>query len=365
LNWINGNAGNDQLHAGYGASSVYGGDGNDNLWGGQGSDYLSGDAGDDVIVSIGGGSDVLHGGDGNDNFWCDNATIDRIDDVSTFESLNGYVHRVNRFANGVSNQLIGQNLPDPKDSGTTHNFASDPLFSTAGPVEDDIYQGQAGDCYFLAALSATAKTDPTEIRKSVVDLGDGTYGVQFWWQGQPQIIRVDADLPTDSYGDLVNAKLGQGNSLWVPIMEKAFAYERTLANTYASTSGGGSTEVFQDLNARGIAEVRSFTSGNNLLAYIQSELNAGKAVTVGTPTTVTSDCPCITLHVYTVDHVNYRTLQLPGLGIIRIPISVTLRNPWGNNYGVNSNVTDPASAYVTVTAAQAFGSFSAVYSALA
>jgi Ca2+-binding RTX toxin-like protein len=378
-NWIFGDAGDDRLYAGYTGSNVYGGDGNDSLFGGAGADYLSGDGGCDILVSVGGGqNDHLHGG-GNDGcidtFWCDAEPSEIIDDADSMEIMSGAVHRVGSFANGASRELYGQNIADPTDSGTTQNYAADPLFSSNGPKPDDVNQGAAGDCYFLAALSATAKVDWIRIEQSVVSLGDGTYAVQFWKNGSPQYVRVDADLPT-SYGYLTYAKLGAQNSLWVPIMEKAWAFFRTGANTYASTNLGWAYEGFNALNSPSVDVSWTWSNASSLLNYIQSELTAGKAVTIGTPATVTSDCPCVGSHAYMVDHVNYRTIYVPvipiisggtiraaTMTIISIPVSVTLRNPWGNNYGV-ANDTDPASAYVTVTAAQAFGSFDTVQSAV-
>jgi Ca2+-binding RTX toxin-like protein len=367
--WLYGDAGDDRLYAGSGyMPQVFGGDGNDSLFGGPGNDYLSGDAGDDVIVSIGGGqNDHLHGGDGFDSFWCDAESTETIDDVSLVEALFGTVHRVSGFYNGASRELWGQNIPDPTDAGHTTNFASDPLFSSSGPSPDDIRQGIVGDCYFLATLSATAKTDAIRIRQSVVDLGDGTYAVQFWANGSPRFMRVDADLSTSS-GYLVYASLGQQNSLWVPIMEKAFTYFRKGLNTYASISSGWMNEVFTDLNAPVVTTQwsGSWSSAGALLNYIQGELNASKAVTVGTPGTITAGCPCVASHAYMVDHVNYihvyrvPTAFSPG-GMISIPVSVTLRNPWGDNYGTGAS--DPTSAYVTISAADAFKNFVNVISA--
>ena len=368
-NWLYGDAGRDRLYAGYTSSNVYGGDGFDSLFGGPGNDYLSGDGGCDVIVAVGGGQhDHLHGGGADgamDTFWCDAESSEIVDDADWTETVAGAVHRVGAFSNGVSRELNGQNLPDPTDSGTTTNFASDPLFTGSGPSPEDVNQGAAGDCYFLAALSATAKIDPVRIFQSVVSLGDGTYAVQFFKNGSPQFVRVDADLST-SFGYLTYAKLGQQNSLWVPIMEKAFAFFRTGANTYASTNSGFAYSVFQDLNATNVTTSWSWTSASDLLSNIQAQLDAGKAVTIGTPANVASGCPCVGSHAYMVDHVNYRTLNVVGFNgkftTFKIAVSVTLRNPWGNNVGV-ANDTDPTSAYVTVSAAQAFGSFNSVQSA--
>src|SRR5437763_16876388 len=113
-------------------------------------------------------------------------------------------------------------------------------------------------------------------------------------------------------------------------MEKAFTYFRKGLNTYASISSGWMNEVFTDLNAPVITTqwTGSWTSGSALLNYIQSQLDARKAVTVDTPGTITSGCPCVASHAYIVDHVNFRSLKLVGLNgsitTVRVPVSVTL-----------------------------------------
>jgi len=65
------------------------------------------------------------------------------------------------------------NLPDPDAKGYGYkSFSSQSLFASSGPSKDDIHQGGLGDCYFLAGLSAVAKTAPNVIQQSIVDLGD-------------------------------------------------------------------------------------------------------------------------------------------------------------------------------------------------
>src|ERR1700722_2983891 len=75
------------------------------------------------------------------------------------------------------------------------NFASDPLFSSAGPTPADVNQGYVGDCYFLSTLSSVAKLDPSLIRKDVIANGDGTFTVDFTNGKTQNQIRVNADLP--------------------------------------------------------------------------------------------------------------------------------------------------------------------------
>ena len=237
---IDGGAGNDTilvdaavtvdatLFGGTGDDTITGGAGDDHLYGGQGTNKLNGGAGDDVLVTIGGStSDLLTGGAGRDSFWLDSKSTEVVTDLASDESSGGALHRVASYFNTATAapapppastfpvggaiesaivrfkpgftplspiaplspaqaagpmDLVGGDLPDPIiTSGATHyqNFSGQPLFGTNGPGEDDISQGQVGDCYFLAVLSSVAKINPWRIRQAVVDLGDGTYCVRF------------------------------------------------------------------------------------------------------------------------------------------------------------------------------------------
>ena len=78
----------------------------------------------------------------------------------------------------------------------------------------------------------------------MVDLGDGTYAVQFERGSATVYVRVDADLPTWHGGTtLVYADLGAQDSMWVAVMEKAFAYFRTGVADYAELDGGWMAEA--------------------------------------------------------------------------------------------------------------------------
>ena len=114
------------------------------------------------------------------------------------------------------------------------NFATNPLFSDGGPSEDDIQQGYVGDCWYLSSLSSVAKVNPDRIRQSVVDLGDGTFAVQFFRNGQAVFERVDADFAT-WYGQMAYANTGKGGSLWVAVMERRSS-NSAMAPTASTTS---------------------------------------------------------------------------------------------------------------------------------
>lgn len=359
---VYGGANNDVIHGNAGDDWLDGQDGNDKIYGDAGCDVLCGGNGDDILVAVGGGqNDCLYGNAGYDSFWCDSESTENVWDADIYENANGHVHRVGSFmtssfhnnspwpwdwtSQSISRDANGQNFIDPTGGSNYQNFSSRPLFNTSGPSKDDIDQNALGDCYFLATLGAVAKADPDRIRQHITELGDGTFAVQFG----STYIRVDGDLPTDGYGNLVYAGLGTGNSLWTAIMEKAWAYYRHNDGDYHSIEGGWMDEAFSAMGVSTQTQDVDFwyklwNNSDDLWNYVNGELAAGKAVTIGTP----GGSPnLIGSHAYMVD----RT-YIDGYGTKH----VVLRNPWGpNNTGGNP--------YVDITAAQLYNSISRVQSA--
>jgi Ca2+-binding RTX toxin-like protein len=356
-----GDAGNDLMYGDDGNDYMLGAAGDDRMYAGAGDDTMCGGDGNDVLVSVGGGqNDHNYGQAGFDSFWID-AEATETADADLGEILSGNCHKVGGFqtlrtvssggtvnTQAVSRDLNGQALMDPLGGGALANFKSNPLFASAGPSKNDIRQGSVGDCYFLAGLSSIAKTNANRIKQSVVDLGDGTYAVQFWSGGLPRYYRVDADLPatdkTPTY-----AKLGGGNSMWVAVMEKAFTFFRRNEGTYSSINSGWMSEAYLGLGSSSVSET---SDGSNILNWLRGELNAGKAVTFATKDmAIPAGCPCVGSHAYMVERVNTQTLSIPLIGNITVPVSVTLRNPWGYD-GAGSDA-DTSDGYVTLTGAQA------------
>ncbi len=233
--------------------------------------------------------------------------------------------------------VFSSTLVDPattKAAITYDNYADHPLFGTNGPTADDVSQGYLGDCYFLASLSAVAKVDPMEIRQTVADLGDGTYAVHFHRDSKDVYVRVNADLPSWSQGNLAYANFGANGSLWVAVIEKAYALFRGSTASYGSIESGWMSEAF---DALGLDSSSVFTT-RSLTSQIDRFLKQGKAVTYATEN-VPANSGLISDHAYSVDHV-VRNLR----GHIT---AVVLRNPWGVDGAGSDGVDD---GYVTVSA---------------
>lgn len=341
-----GAAGNDVLLGGDGNDQLMGDDGNDRVNGGAGTDKMWGGNGNDVIIAIDAAfADFVQGDAGNDIMWIDasGSTKDGVAGAVTGDT----VQNITSFANGADRTLNGDRIIDPtvKTAGQIHMpFAGNPLFSDAGPSPNDIKQGGIGDCYMLAGLGAIAQDRPDAIRENVVDFDDGTYGVRLG----DKFYRVDNDLCVSSTTDTTpdNAGLGAANSMWVAVVEKAFANYRTGANTYASIESGWSVEInraFRSTSA-GEKDIQSYTSATALADDLYNRWNTYQAVTIGflgEKTAGVGGAPLVMSHMYTV-----MSFTRNSAGTIT---GITLRNPWGTDGAGNDGNND---GYVTVTPAQ-------------
>ncbi len=224
---------------------------------------------------------------------------------------------------------------------TYKNFSSDPLFASGGPTMADINQGYLGDCYLLSTLSSVAKTDPALIRKDIVQDGTNLYTVTL---GKSTPIQVNADLPVWADGQVAYAGLGVQDSLWVALMEKAYViYTSPKAPSYNAINGGWMSSAFSALGLKS-QTIESATSGTGLLTTLQADLKAGDFTTFGTLNTLPAGSPLVAGHAYEVNAV---TDNASGT-----PVSVTLRNPWGEGSADDG--------LVTVTASQLFNAFAGV-----
>jgi len=248
-------------------------------------------------------------------------------------------HRVAAAATHIKLTQTEVNPAVTDKSITYQDFSSDPLFASAGPTAADVNQGCLGDCYLLATLSSVVSTDPALIEKDIVSDGNGLYTVSFGGS-KPTEITVNTELPVWPDGQLAYAQLGQQNSLWVALMEKAYVqYANPKADSYAAINGGWMSTAFSALGIKS-RTTQVFSSASNLLTTLASDLKAGDFTTFGTDASLASDSPLIGGHAYEVSSVNTAA------------DTITLRNPWGDA------VADDG--LVTITAQQAFAAFCGV-----
>lgn len=336
------------------ASILSAGDGNDQIftWA-AGSGKLYGGLGDDLLMTAGGlGATTLYGQGGTDSFWF--GSDDTVGDAAAAETAIGAVHRIASLYQPytttttapqyVSLTVAGQQISDPTTTSAAsgyRNYSASPLFVN-GANYNDINQGGIGDCYFLASLAGLADTDPQILNQAIAPMGDGTYLVRFYRSGQSVYLRVDADLPV-SGASLAYADAGSGGEIWVPLLEKAFAYFRTGQNSYASINGGWMADVMTMLTNTSNSYQSTSTSADTFFNYLQTQLNAGHAVTLGSKSVTAS--PVVANHAYMV-----KSVQVTPTGK-----TITVYNPWGvDGRSYDSNYYD---GLLTLTVAQVQASF--------
>jgi Ca2+-binding RTX toxin-like protein len=336
---IYGGAGDDTIDGGYGDDFLYGEDGSDlvtgddgidRLYGGHDNDTLDGGVNDDLLIALGGGSDSVIGGatawgEQGDMFWA--GPEDSISTTPWVQS-QGNVHVISGFANGAPTELDGQDLVDPAIGSidcpncnpfysSATQFVNVPLFQGAGPSRDDIDQNKLGDCYFLAPLAGIAGVHPDLIRRSVTGLGDGTYAVRFFSGGVEKFYRVDAQLPVETINNqnVLSFAGAANNTLWVPIMEKAFCLFHSGAHSYAGIEGGSMWSTYDAFNMQHDTDEVIWHSKNAYMTQMRDWLANGGIVTAQTdPAALGVDLA--PSHVYTV------------VGISDDLKTLTLRNPW-------------------------------------
>jgi hypothetical protein len=187
----------------------------------------------------------LQGDAGRDVFWRDRqgGVGDRALD---FLATSDFDNFVDQFANGADRTLDGDRIAGPTDpeNNVLVDFSAviiggelraNPLFSANGPKGTDVVQGpnflglspQKDYTSVGAQLAALARDGDADnswfIRRSMVDFGDGTYGLNLGGV----YYRVDGRLPAKVVDGVpaspYYAALGAGNSLWVAIAEKGLA----------------------------------------------------------------------------------------------------------------------------------------------
>jgi hypothetical protein len=235
-------------------------------------------------------------------------------------------------------KALHASLPNPSDEGAsiTPHLS---LFGT-GPVSSDINQGSAADCYFLAPLAGFAQQDPNLLLNSAVDLGDGTYAVEFYKSGTPEYVRVNGQFPAGGFNGYNYAHPGPNNTIWGLVMEKAFAYFRTGANTYASIGWGNAADTYTDLNVGSTTNSPTAFSQDILFVRLAFDIGLGKTVTLCTP----SHAPqLVSSHCYTL-------LSVEEVGGVE---EFTVRNPWG----VSGDSLENAQGIATLTYSELIGNF--------
>ena len=248
----------------------------------------------------------------------------------------------------INKWFYGSDHPALCNTSLVYTSTAGTLFPST-PSHLDEFQGSLGDCYLISALGTLADSNPTAVKNAIIDNSDGTFTVRFYTGkygtiynysdgsigagfsdniGTADYVTVDRYLPASTSGTLAYADYGakctnSANSLWIPLIEKAYAQwnetgkeGRDGTNSYASIQGGW------------MATVDAQILGYNAIDYIMTStkeqvainaLAAKKAVTIGTLSWSGTMYGLYPTHAYAITGYNAST------------DTFTLYNPWGSN----------------------------------
>jgi hypothetical protein len=216
---------------------------------------------------------------------------------------------------------------------------SGPLF-VDGVSPEDVKQGNLANCYFPAAASAIANTNPQAIEDMIKDNGDGTYTVTFKEETyynsgryRERKVKVDGDLymrengSRPLYGSSTGSEAPDKLEMWYPLIEKAYATMHD--NSYDNIGNGGHADKVMRAFIGGRSYTHSLRAENTDLIFRQlSEASQkGWPMTASTYGKDSEEAEryagerIYPWHMYTV----LGTEEENGTRYVK------MRNPWGNS----------------------------------
>jgi len=137
-------------------------------------------------------------------------------------------------------------------------FTSEAKFIAEGMTRFDVIQGNAGDCWFLAAAASLATNKRLMQRvvpqdQSFTQNYSGVFRFVFWRYDRFEQVIIDDRLPVGVDGNsnyLLYTKEGHDKDFWMPLLEKAYA---KLNGGYHTIVGGWADDGLSDLTG-GITE---------------------------------------------------------------------------------------------------------------
>ncbi len=216
---------------------------------------------------------------------------------------------------------------------------------------NDVAQGQLGDCYFLSAIGAVAKADPSLLKKLIKGpFKDGSYEVTLHIKDlnfdinaerKPEKVTVTSDFLVDEYGNPAYAKGGDAE-LWVMLLEKAYAilrkeqvapggYVSQLGDGYDKLDGGWGEEGIEVLTGKEASTLYVYNmSIKDLSAKISSALAEKRPIT-----TATIHGPAVGVKASKIQMEAQNKNLVLGHEYFIIAFDgakITLQNPWNNEF---------------------------------
>ena len=143
----------------------------------------------------------------------------------------------------IDKWFLGKDLPMPISGGDTANPAASSGKYDYGTITGDLFtngitaldvnQGSAGTCYLIASMESFAALNPSIIENAFIDNKNETYGVRFFYNGEPIYVTVNKDIPITSWGSIAyagNKTKDLSGEAWASLLEKAYVQANAQVN---------------------------------------------------------------------------------------------------------------------------------------
>ena len=267
----------------------------------------------------------------------------------------------------VSQALNAQIRPAPVHSAPPRFDAGD-LYGKGGPTGADIRQDALGDCYFVATLGALANARPDTIRNAIkYDAGTGNFQVTLHNGGKSSTVTVtQADLAYNisRQGGSTVDNTGKDTPAWPAVMETAFAKLKDtnpgngLKEGFDKIGGGGwAPDALETITGSRGTELHYsqgfFESQDSAIGKLGKQIDAalgnGRPLTLSTDPEKRSLWEAITGGEGKQDGlVDNHVYMVEGIRKNGDDYTLTLRNPWGTNAGVEGGKVNGATIEVSL-----------------
>ena len=262
-------------------------------------------------------------------------------------AIRGAVGQIN-----FANLQVRPSAPAPHSAPP--RFDAGDLYGKGGPTGADIRQDALGDCYFVATLGALANARPDIIKDAIkYDPTTGNFTVTLHDGGKTKSVTVtQADLAynVQRQGGSTVDNTGADTPVWPAVMETAFAKMKDsnpgngLKEGFDKIAGGGwADDALETITgSRGTKIEYSkgfFESDDSALGKLGKQIDAalgnGRPLTLSTDPENRSLWEAITGKEGKQDGlVDNHVYMVEGIKKNGNDYTLTLRNPWGTNAGV-------------------------------
>jgi len=195
-----------------------------------------------------------------------------------------------------------------------------------GKIEfDDIKQGNVGNCYFMAALSAMTEFPQLicQIFKSFSIQSNGCYEIAMRINGEWKIVLIDDYIPCEKGTKTPLFSKPNGNELWVMLLEKAWA---KINGGYLNIVGGWSTQVLSVLTPFSMEYLvhDKYTNDDELWEKIREADSRGYVMSCCSKRErKVSEMGIVPGHAFSLISAKERVINRKNIRLVQI------RNPWG------------------------------------